>query len=249
VRPETFGAAEAEALFTGGRLAPETLGMGVFEMGLDVLEVLLRSPVLRRVRKLDLAQTIGQGNRSGRRAAEGARMLAAAGLDRVTELDLSWNSLGEAGAKALAGGFPGLRDLALHGNGIGPAGLRALAARGPKRLARLGVVNNPLGDHGPAILERAVFAPHLRQLLLGSTDLTAKGVEHLARSTAFPRLRRLSLNSTPLEAAGVKALLASPLAASLRCLTLDPDDIPARRRAEMRRHFGARLYLLVPSDY
>jgi uncharacterized protein (TIGR02996 family) len=250
VRPDTFGADHMEALFHGGRLALESLSLTVFELGLEALEVLLRSPVIRKVRKLDLAQSIGQARGSGPQAAEGARLLADAGLDQLTDLNLSWNKLGNAGARALANGFPSLRSLVLYGNDIGPVGLRALASgRGLGRLARLMVFGNPVGDGGLAALERAAFAPHLQELSIGAAGLTPSAVLQLAYSKAFPRLRWLDLNETPLHPSSVKTLLKSSLGSRLRCLRLGPDDIPMRSRTPMRRGFGARLYLMVPSDY
>jgi hypothetical protein len=242
-----LGEKEVEALFHGARLKPDSLSLGVMRCDLTTLELLLRSPVLRGVRKLDLSDM------SDDFAEQGARLLARQPpLDLLRELNLSFNSLGGNGAEALADSpvLSSLRVLHLSGNDLGPAGVGWLArSEALAGLTTLSLFNNRLGNEGIEALEGATFAGSLRSLVLGANRLTAEGIARLARSSKFPSLRRLALSESPIDVKGVRAIMNSPLFASLQNLTLDPGNVPERQLGRLQQHFGARLYLLTEADY
>src|SRR5262249_15970896 len=83
---------DVEALFHGARLRPDSLALGGLRWGPAALELLLRSPVLRGVRQLDLS------NVSDNFAEQGARLLAREPpLEHLRKLNLSFDRLGIAG--------------------------------------------------------------------------------------------------------------------------------------------------------
>jgi uncharacterized protein (TIGR02996 family) len=242
-----LGPGETEALFHGARFGLDSLGLSAMRFSPEALELLLRSPVLHGVRKLDLSSL------SDSFGEQGAKMLAQnPPSERLRDLNLSFNRIGIAGAEALADGraLSGLRALRLMGNGIGPAGVERLARSDALAGLRTVVLfNNRLGDEGIAALEDATFAGSLRTLSLGASGLTAAGVVRLVHSERFPRLQELNLNENQIGVEGVRALLKSPLCESLRVLCLDSEDVSDRQLARLRRRFGARLYVLTAADY
>ncbi|NJP95494.1 TIGR02996 domain-containing protein [Nonomuraea sp. FMUSA5-5] len=126
------------------------------------------------------------------------RALAGLDLGRLTELDLSYLSVGFDGAEFLAGLFVSdrLRALDLRYCRVADTGLAALAAR--PQLAGL------------------------RRLHLQRNRLTADGVRSLHRLT---ELTELDLRYNDLGEAGARALLAAPFACSLTRLWLYDSDV------------------------
>ncbi|NUW37228.1 hypothetical protein HTZ77_38360 [Nonomuraea sp. SMC257] len=115
-----FGDAGAEALaaaVSDGRI--ETLDLRHCGIGDAGVTALCASPAFRGVRRLRLQRN--------RLTAEGVRALA--GFERLEELDLRYNPIGPAGARALVEApFAGsLRRLFLYGHDVGDAGVRVLA--------------------------------------------------------------------------------------------------------------------------
>ncbi|WP_283138097.1 hypothetical protein [Rhizohabitans arisaemae] len=126
------------------------------------------------------------------------RALAGLDLGRLTELDLSYLSVGFDGAELLATLFASdrLRALDLRYCRIADTGLAALAA-----------------------------CPHLgglRRLHLQRNRVTAEGVRSLHR---FTELTELDLRYNDLGEAGAQALLAAPFAGSLTRLWLYDSDV------------------------
>jgi uncharacterized protein (TIGR02996 family) len=242
-----FAEQGVEALFHSAKLKPEALGLGVMRCPRAALELLLRSPVVRAVQKLDLS------NMSDNFGNHGAKVLAQQPpLEHLRELNLAFNQIGNAGAKALANSpaLSALRKLVLAGNEIGPVGAGHLArAQALAGLTQLQLSNTDLGDEGLDALASATFAGSLRALFLGFTQLTAAGVARLVRTGPFPNLRRLDLNENKLGAKGAQAILKSPMCAALRNLTFHPEDVPQTQLKALRRQFGARLYLMTDADY
>ncbi|MGW2375001.1 hypothetical protein [Kitasatospora sp. NPDC001683] len=124
--------------------------------------------------------------------------LASLDLGRLTELDLSYLPLGEAGAKDLAASAGGhlIDTLDLRYCGVGDAGLAALAAT-----ARF---------------------DGLRRLHLQCNALTAEGVRSLHR---LERLVELDLRYNTIGPDGADALLAMPFVGSLARLFLYRSDV------------------------
>ena len=107
------------------------------------------------------------GGRADKKLADAVRRLRAndAGL---TKLDLTYEVIGDEGAKALAEalrGNTGLRELDLWGNGIGDAGAAALAEalRGNTGLTELGLDFNDIGDAVQDEIDEALAANQARR--------------------------------------------------------------------------------------
>jgi uncharacterized protein (TIGR02996 family) len=190
---------------------------------------------------------------------------------RLEILDLCGNSVGDAGAEALAAA-PALRDLAalnVRWCGVGTAGVRALG-NSPHltRLTWLDLGHNPLEHEAVAALAQAPSLDRLVHLDLRWTDLTEDKIGVLVRSPRLPSLRELELVSNRIGDAGVRSLAASPwvgklsvldlwgnqigdagaraLAASphldrLRSLNLGHNHITKAGEGVLRRRFGNRL--------
>ncbi|WP_327090224.1 hypothetical protein OIE66_06270 [Nonomuraea sp. NBC_01738] len=124
--------------------------------------------------------------------------LAGLDLGRLTELDLSYLSIGSGGAELLAGLFVSdrLRALDLRYCRVADTGLAALAAR-PQ-----------LGG--------------LRRLRLQRNEVSAEGVRSLH---AFTELTELDLRYNELGTTGAQALLAAPFTGSLTRLWLYDADV------------------------
>jgi uncharacterized protein (TIGR02996 family) len=246
IHQSILGEDDVEALFHDTRLTHlDSLTVGTAEPTPEVVGLLARSPVLAKVRKLDLSNN-DLGPPGAASLAVGLR------LPNLGELALDFNRLGDEGIEALAasGHFPNLRRLDLAGNRIGPGGAERLARSRPLRgLTTLGLFNNSLGDAGAEALEDATFSASLRTLWVGANHLTAAGVARLVRSPRLARLRRLALNESTLAPGAVEALLEPSALPSLEALTLEPGDLTEGQIAELRRRFGPRLYLLTDADY
>lgn len=138
-------------------------------------------------------------------------------------LDLGGNSLGDAGARALAEweGHAGLGELLLYHNGVGPAGAKALAAAPPLAgLRRLSLQGNVVGDEGLRALADAPGLPELEELNLNDNEVTADGARALLGQGGLPRLRELGLGYNTLMPEGVEALAKAPLLLGVERLLL-----------------------------
>ncbi len=206
-----------------------------------VLTELLRSPHLARLRALGLA-----GNGIG---SSGARLLARAPLEALTELDLRHNDLtGEdldllAGAPALAR----LRVLRLR-EGLGLGGSQGSPPRfieGATRiLERLEALELTWATTPPAGPFSPGAAPALHALRL---DQVTPDVAALAASPVLPRLTVLALDRCgPLS---LRSLVSGPAFAGLRALSLRAAGLhrPALERLASSPHL-ARLARLGLAD-
>ncbi|MDR8412306.1 hypothetical protein MTP10_26665 [Nonomuraea sp. 3-1Str] len=127
-----------------------------------------------------------------------ARALADLDLGGLTELDLAYFRIGDAGAEALAAATSDgrIETLDLRYCGVGDAGVAALCA-------------------SPAFGE-------VRRLHLQSNRLTAEGVRALA---GFERLEELDLRYNRIGPDGARALVEAPFAGSLKRLFLYGHDV------------------------
>ncbi len=122
-------------------LALKKIDLGFNDLLPEGISLLTRSPIVQRIEELELA-----GNSLGDRGAE---ILAMGDFPSLGLLHLSWNEIGDAGAKAIAGarGMPKLIELNLRRNAIEEAGIRALCESDlPSRLSRLNVEYNEFGS-------------------------------------------------------------------------------------------------------
>jgi hypothetical protein len=132
------------------------------------------------------------------KAAHALATLAA--RKRLRTLDLKYNDLGPAGARALfaePAAWQALRVLDISANEIGDAGVQALAAAAPGELRWLNVASND-----------------------PKHQLTAAAAQALADAPGLANLETLNLYGHPLGADGVAALLHSPHLRALRGLNV-----------------------------
>ena len=146
-----------------------------------------------------------------------ARALVVARLLRVScslaFLVLQGNTIGNAGAKALAAGVAAsgsLTELHLCKNQIGDEGAKALAAGvvASGSLTKLYLHTNMIGDEGAKALAAAVAASaSMTELLLGNNDIGDEGAKALADGVAASvSLTSLYLGWNRIGASGAKAV-------------------------------------------
>jgi len=104
-------------------------------------------------------------------------------LTSMTNLDLAWTDIGDAGLAHLQG-LTKLSSLVLLYTNVTDDGLRFLA--GMSRLDSLDLSGTQISDRGLASLRPLV---NLSFLSLDSTSVTAKGIEHLAGMSKLERLQ------------------------------------------------------------
>jgi Leucine Rich repeat len=205
--------------------------------GAKVLAAFLDAFAFADLRALDLA--------SCNVRVEGAKLLASAKLDKLVELGLSGNALGDTGIAALAKAklLAALRVVDLENNAITAAGMRSLAAA-PwlATVEELSIARNKCGTGGGEALGASKHLGRLRVLVLGHNWMAGKGLsailkrasslEHLvegmnnygnaaletfldSKTLGLTRLRLTSPSSKQLA-----RLAASPRAASLRAVEI-----------------------------
>jgi hypothetical protein len=124
-----------------------------------------------------------------------AAVLAEGAAPKLRQLDLKNNSIGDEGARALAGALPSataLEGLHLGNNSIGDEGARALAGWLPsaRALLELSLKGNSIGAAGACALAGALLsAMALTQLHLGNNSIGDEGARALV--AALPSSRAL----------------------------------------------------------
>jgi uncharacterized protein (TIGR02996 family) len=186
-------------------------------LGDSQLRPLVELPQLGSLRALELLA-------SGEMDANSVRALAESPyLANLASLDLSFNGVGDAGARALASSpyLHRLTHLILRGNEIGGPGLRALAqAPGLKELRWLDLAANFVNAASVTALVSSPHLKHLTSLDLGDSGLHADSVRALASSSQLSRLQRLFLDSSSLGDEAASALAESPCLDRLEVLSL-----------------------------
>ena len=121
-----------------------------------------------------------------------------ADLQGLHTLDVAYNDLGEAGARALAKSqiFQGLHTLNVASNDLGEAGARALAeAASLQGLRTLNVASNDLGEAGARALAKSISLQNLLTLDLRNNQLSSLPPE----IGSFSMLKRLDLDGNQLS--------------------------------------------------
>ncbi len=185
-----------------------------------VMPKLIHSPLLSRVRELDLCNNdLGNGGV--------ALLIRSPFLKELDTLDLGFNGLDDAGVELLArsSNFPGLTTLTLNYNDrVTSAGLTALA-ESPffAGLTTLDVSDNDITDAGVRAVVASPSCARLHTFHVRGNPIGDAGAAAVARSALLGRILartpRLELRKCEIGAAGVAALVESRLLA--RCSTLD----------------------------
>ena len=133
--------------------------------------------------------------RSMQAGAEGGAAVARLPGGTMRVLDLEGSGLGPAGTAALAKwpGLPGLESLSLEEDGIGPAGARALAGCDLRKLRRLDLAGNAMGDAGLRALLDGGGLQGIEWLALHGNGLGDASASALAQAQGLDRLRYLSV--------------------------------------------------------
>lgn len=151
--------------------------------------------------------------------------------DKLTDLDLSGNGLGDLGLSRLASALSKnsvLRSLDVRANGIGAQGARRLAVALERcSLECLDLGGNQVGDEGAAWLCQALqLGSSLAELRLSSTGIGSRGAAKLAEVLPVSKLRSLKLRDNKVGADGATQLAAALAAGcSLTELHLASADI------------------------
>lgn len=129
--------------------------------------------------------------------AEGmAALLPALKTSRLKTVNLSWTELDAAGVEQLTKLIaPELEELNLNWNSVGDAGMGALAGwKKCPRLKRLELIENGIGDKGVAALARARLLECVTDLRLDENPMGDAGARALADSAYLCRLKSLFLS-------------------------------------------------------
>jgi uncharacterized protein (TIGR02996 family) len=184
------------------------------------LAEVLRSPLLKSVRKLELSWVLLN--------AGDVDVLARARLGHVRELGLGYDYLDAPGTAALAGidWFRNLTALDLQQNQLRAEGARALAeATNLTNLEELNLVWDLIGPEGMAALASSPHFPHMRRLNLYGNHIRDAGAQALVEAPLWDRLTHLALSACMISDAGVRALASSPRSAHLIVLELRGNTI------------------------
>ena len=187
---------------------------------------LIRSPLLARVRELDLCSNyLGNG---------GANLLSRCEhLARLAVLDLGFNNVSDRGVRALVDSpnLRGLRALRLNDNNLaGAAAARALAASPYlTNLRALDLSGNEISGAGMSALADGEALRQLRSLGIHANRIADAGAEALARSPLLTRMLEaqpaLDLRRNGIGPVGARALADSPRLANLEVLKLGGNPI------------------------
>ncbi|WAS97391.1 TIGR02996 domain-containing protein [Nannocystis punicea] len=221
------------------------------QVGTEGVKALAAATQLANLRELWLGCTFFDSGRTPCRD-EGVFALAAAShLNQLVTLDLQWNEVRLAGARALAAapqfaglrelwlgashlgaegatavatGLPNLTLLDLYDNDIGPKGVRSIARR-LKHLRTLDVSHNHIGIEGVQAIAGAESLAGLRELRLPYNKLDDEGAAALAKADRLTRLKLLDLRDNDIGPSGIKVLLAKKWLSRLETLLLDNNPL------------------------
>lgn len=230
-----------------------------------VLEELLASPLLARVRELDLCDN-ALGNEGVRLAASsphlrelevldlgyngiddaGVRLLArSSSLPAMTALSLGFNErITSAGVAELAASpfLGGLMTLDLSSNAIDEAGIQAIVASPTLRqLHRLRISENRIGDAGAAALAQSTLLQRMlsriTRLELRDNRIGPSGARALASCPLMTRCLALDLTRNSIEDSGLAAIVESEHLRGLRVLKVGRNQITDAGIAGLRPHW------------
>ena len=130
--------------------------------------------------------------------------------ETLERLALGSNEIGAAGAAAFAKvpGVERLKDLDLGFNPLGDEGVEALAAADFSALNRLIMPTVGVGDRGVSALAAQETFHVLEYVMLSKNQISDDGAQALARASWLSQARTIDLRANPIGDEGVKAFLA-----------------------------------------
>jgi uncharacterized protein (TIGR02996 family) len=203
----------------------ESLDLACCELS-DGLGGLVRAPFPLRELRLNANRLTGQAALDLDRAPW---------LSRLEHLNISNNTLGEDGVRALAATeIPSLRALDLS---LVQAGgeVAEILTRAPWlcQLRSLDLGQDELTDHSAQTLAKVPFERLTSLAVQWNSQLASKGARALARAPGLARLRELVLAGCPIGGAGARALAESAVLTRLRALHLSGCKIGAQGAAAL----------------
>jgi uncharacterized protein (TIGR02996 family) len=179
-------------------------------------------------------------------SAEAAQELATADLPALRSLDLSFNNIGVAGARAItaAENWRRLTRLSLACNAVGPELGRTIAESAYlHQLQMLDLTQTRLGDPGAAAVVDSPRIVSLLALRLGGNNIGAAGAAAIGASVYLANLHHLSLFGNRIQRAGIDALIASHHLRRLTFLNLAGTALGGPTAKRLRARFGDIFYL------
>jgi uncharacterized protein (TIGR02996 family) len=231
----------------------------------DVMPELAASPLLARIRDLDLvgdglddlaAEMLANSEHVGSLhvlrlrmnglQTDAVRALARSpNLSALVELDLAANDIGDLGLQALCAGgkLPCLQRLDLTSCGLTDTGVRALAGSpflGQLRALHLG--GNTLRMTGLRALAGSARTAGLQTLSLDASDFNSLAAQTIAGSPHLAKLTRLYLQLNHITDGGADALVQSAHLTQLHELDLRDNPIGQSARQRLRARFGDQVW-------
>jgi uncharacterized protein (TIGR02996 family) len=175
-----------------------------------------------------------------------AQELATVDLPALRSLDLSFNNVGVAGARAItaAENWRRLTRLSLACNAVGPELGRTIAESAYlQQLQLLDLTQTRLGDVGAAAVVDSPRIVSLLALRLGLNNIGAAGATAIGGSVYLANLHHLSLFGNRIQRAGIDSLIASPHLRRLTFLDLAGTQLGGPTAKRLRQRFGDIFYL------
>jgi hypothetical protein len=229
IRDQQITARGVQAIMTASATSGlDSLHLSGNPLGDDGLRALAESPRLAQIQTLQL-QRVGA-------TPAGIAALAASPHLKAKNLALGWQSVGDAGAKALVAATQ-VAHLRLESAEVGTEGAVALIEGG--RFESLSLIKNPVHLEG-----LSAVSAHLQSLSLIECPLSAQDIEQLSSAEA-PSLTSLSLKWSRIEDAGLSAIMGASWFGQLKSLDLSASKASAQSRRAFVAAYGEGRFLSI----
>ena len=147
---------------------------------------------------------------------------------RITDLNLSYNTIGSEGAKAIADSLPStsITRLNLSSNGIEDEGAQAIAQSLPSTsILSLELRNNAIRGGGAQAIAHSLPSTSIFLLDLSSNAIGSEGAKAIAHSLPSTNISLLELSGNAIRDTGAKAIAQSLPSTSILSLDLSHNAI------------------------
>jgi uncharacterized protein (TIGR02996 family) len=168
-------------------------------------------------------------------------------LERLRELWLPWNNLGDRGAALLASApwLPGVRGLGLKDNGLSSEGVEALAGVYGLRPRMLDLSMNEVGGIGLEALTHSGALDDVDDLRLIECRIGDDAIATLAGRWSLAGPESLYLRDNAISDEGAEALASAPWIGRLRYLDLADNPVGPRGRDALLRACSPDVRLVL----